>query len=429
MKSRNRFSAVEFALFAVVLLAATGTRFWYVYAFARTGAPFGVQGSRGEEFDILVRNLNEGHGFAGPAAGAAADAKRLDIAPLYPWLLAQLAPASAETELLYERARWAQCALGGLTAGLLFLFVRRAFESPLVALLVGLAAAFHPFWILNVAEINDGVLASFLVALVLFLAACSRFEEFGPSWLLGMSLAALALTRAALLVFAVICLLWFLRRCQVARRRAVPALLVVFGFASGLAPWMIRNYQVAHDVFPIVDSAYLHLWIGNHAGASGGAPRPLESTAASDRERADAIRETVKADLAGTLRRRMSAGLYFLFGEDWFSQQRLFETYGAPESAEVVRFLQVALPGSLLALLLLAFLGWRWTYAWYESVAPVTLAVLWIPLPYTLGHAEALSGPRLPLDGPLLCLAAYAVAGLLVWTREFRLTRPPAEER
>ena len=44
---------------------------------------------------------------------------------------------------------------------------------------------------------------------------------------------------------------------------------------------------------------------------------------------------------------------------------------------------------------------------------PLSLAAIWIPLPYVLGHAEALSGPRLPLDGVLLCYAAFALACLL----------------
>ena len=44
---------------------------------------------------------------------------------------------------------------------------------------------------------------------------------------------------------------------------------------------------------------------------------------------------------------------------------------------------------------------------------PSSLAVMWIPLPYLLSHAEALSGPRLPLDGVLLCYAAFALCGML----------------
>ena len=41
------------------------------------------------------------------------------------------------------------------------------------------------------------------------------------------------------------------------------------------------------------------------------------------------------------------------------------------------------------------------------------LAVLFVPLPYLLSHAEHLSGPRLPLDGVLLCYAAFALVSLI----------------
>jgi hypothetical protein len=39
--------------------------------------------------------------------------------------------------------------------------------------------------------------------------------------------------------------------------------------------------------------------------------------------------------------------------------------------------------------------------------------VLFIPLPYLLSHAELLSGPRLPLDGVLLCFAGFAAPPLI----------------
>src|SRR5207237_958912 len=71
------------------------------------------------------------------------------------------------------------------------------------------------------------------------------------------------------------------------------------------------------------------------------------------------------------------------------------------------------LHGSLLAMFALAFLGWRWSYGWRRESMPASLAVIWIPLPYILSHAEELSGPRLPLDGVLLCYAAFAVACMI----------------
>jgi hypothetical protein len=64
-------------------------------------------------------------------------------------------------------------------------------------------------------------------------------------------------------------------------------------------------------------------------------------------------------------------------------------------------------------MLLLGVLGWRWSHGWRLAAMPSSLAVMWLPLPYLLSHAEALHGPRLPLDGVLLSYAALAIVWLL----------------
>ena len=64
-------------------------------------------------------------------------------------------------------------------------------------------------------------------------------------------------------------------------------------------------------------------------------------------------------------------------------------------------------------MLLLGLLGWRWTYGWRKQSRLAALALLWIPVPYLLSHAEFLSGPRLPLDGILLCYAAFVLVCLV----------------
>jgi hypothetical protein len=64
-------------------------------------------------------------------------------------------------------------------------------------------------------------------------------------------------------------------------------------------------------------------------------------------------------------------------------------------------------------MLALGVLGWRWTYGWRWESMPSSLAVLWVPVPYLLSHAAALSGPRLPLDGVLLSYAAFALVCLV----------------
>src|SRR6516225_8566589 len=92
------------------------------------------------------------------------------------WLIVQEAqpplgnPDTTETNDIYHLVkkaneyidvRWCQAVLGSLTAGLYFLFARRAFRSLLVAILTGILCSVYPFWVLNTGTLEDGTLASF----------------------------------------------------------------------------------------------------------------------------------------------------------------------------------------------------------------------------------------------------------------------------
>lgn len=413
----RRHTGAELALLLLVVALAAGLRVYYLGTLADDGRgpePMRVQEAPSESFTVLIKGLSQGRGFVNGS-----DRPTADVAPLYPWLISQLSRTAEEPALLFERTRWLQCGLGALTAGLLFLFARQAFHSLATATLAGLLAAVYPFWIVASAEIGDGVLAAFFVALSLYLFARSRCEEFGASWLLGLALAGMALTRAALLPYALVSLLAFLNCCRSRPGRSVPALLAVFGFASGMAPWALRNYEAFHDIIPVVETTYLHLWIGNHPGATGG---PVSDGVPADpAARATEVSSTIANEPAATLQRRLWAGLAFLVGDAWLREQRLFDGVADAAMPEETRhFFERALPASLLLLFALAFLGWRWSYGSRDDMAAATLAVVFIPLPYVLGHAERLSGPRLPLDGVLLCLASYAVIWVIAGLRGLR---------
>src|SRR5947209_2315770 len=124
---------------------------------------------------------------------------------------------------------------------------------------------------------------------------------------------------------------------------------------------------------PIVDSAYLHLWIGNNPKATGGPLTPEMMTAAPNEKLRDdkgkplaqparyarlgkAVIEEVRERPLETIRRRVLAGLYFVFGK------QLIE-YGRIDEGEAPHWLQTAFYSVLLGMLFLAVLGWRWTYA------------------------------------------------------------------
>jgi hypothetical protein len=403
----RRFGLMDFIGLLVVLAGAAGARFWYLSDPAENATRTPVQ----VQADPLP-DLKE------PTA---------DTSPGYPALVSLAAENIDDWQSV---VRWAQCGLGTLTAGFYFLFARRAFRSLFVGTLAGLFCAFYPFWIINTAELNDGVLTTFLLAACLFLAArASQAGGAGSSLLYGLGLAGLSLVRAALLPFAVVALLWFLLRCRRLKRGWLYALLAFLGFVNGLVPWTMRNFQTEGDLIPIVNSTYWHLWVGNHPSADGG---PIDQAAGEANRRAalptkpaparryddlaHEVVDNVRDDPGAAVQRRISAGLYFVFGADWFRKHHTI-CAGDQDYADL-------LTGVLLGMLLLAFLGWRWTYGWRRLSMPSSLAVIWIPLPYFLGHAEALSGPRLPLDGVLLCYAAVALTCLLPRIGWFMLQGP-----
>lgn len=467
----RRFRVTDTLLLLLVLGVAAGVRAWYLTACADNGhttGPLLVQDPspvlpypegtvlRGRtnptEVDALVHHLAAEGAFRALAPLAAADEPTAHAAPGYPLLLSLLERVPLSFGPADWAARWLQCILGTVTAGLYFLFARRAFSSLVVATLTGLFCAVHPFWIVGTAEIQDGVLAAFLLATALTLGA--RGGQLGgplTSWLFGLALAALSLVRAADLPFAFVAMLWFLWRCRSLTRGWLFAFLAFLGFATALGPWLVQNYRQFRDVFPVVDSALLHLWIGNNPAATGG-PMPetavravlarepdirleeLEQLPQPQRYRklAELALREVRNDPAATLRRRLHAGLYFFFGQHWFQT-------GAP-SLRTAASEDLALPGwlnqgvgaifqgSLLVMLVLALLGWRWTAAWKYEAMPSSLALMWVPLPYLLSHAAALSGPRLPLDGVLLCYAAFALSCMLPVEGGRLQAGPPTEE-
>ena len=394
------------------------------------------------ELNNLVENWHEYGEFKCLAPLALEQEVTAHIAPGYSWLFAQLGRINVNDE---QVMRWLQAVIGALTPLCYMLFARRAFGSRRVALLTGLCAALYPFWILNIAELHDGVLATFALAVVLLLG--TRGSQDGgvlTSLVFGLSLAGLVMVRAAFLPFSLVALIWFLLNCRKVNMGWLCAVLVCLGYATGLNPWIFRNYQTFGEPVPVVTSTFLHLWMGNNVVATGIDlnEKQLQASLPPARykellaEKNQAVRynmlahdvyDSITSDPKRTCDLRVQATLAYLLGGRWFAESRgpvgKGANIGQPtrEVADPVNppvwdwfgdyQAQTLLIFTLLLLFVLSFVGWRLSMSWRHQSRLAALAVFWVPLPYVLSHAEAWSGPRLPLDGVLLCLAAYALVG------------------
>jgi 4-amino-4-deoxy-L-arabinose transferase-like glycosyltransferase len=447
MNDAPQFCLADWLCLILVVSCAAGARACYISACTANGnlsPAFVVQGhgpSRtlpGDtgpprtEIDDLAHNVQEERWFGGLAPLCDHREETAQIAPGYPWLLGMLGRFHDRPALL---VRWGQCGLGALAVLCCFLFARRVFASLLVGTIAGLLAALYPFWIVNTAELADGVLVTLLVTAVLTLGA--RGSQVGgafTSMLFGLSLAALAMVRAAFLPFAVVAFVWYLARCREVRSGWFAGLLALLGFANGLAPWAVRNWQVFESPVPIADSAYLHLWMGNNPSASGATldekelreslrPELLQELLAEKHQPRRYARlgpelfAQVAADPSMALGNRLDAGVCYILGANWQREHRLGLVQSGEEVAEtpsvVATSVEPCLRGSLLLILVLGTLGWRLSAGWARQARLAALAALWLPLPYLLSHAEDLSGPRLPVDAVLLCYAAFAIAYLI----------------
>lgn len=433
----------------LVLIVALGTRYYYLSEFqfldCTANNVWQVQGRDlvstppdRTDLDQLVENLKK-EGLAGfvtrTPLGPDKEEPTAHQAPLYPLIRAgieTLAENYKETVSVSKGSsvRLVQLLLGGLTCLCYYLVAWRAFgQNQLLALLVGLATAFYPFWIINTGELEDGVLASFLLAWSLSLGVyVGQKGGIVRSFLLGVVLAALALTRASLLPFTIVVQLWFFLRCRSVPQGSLSAICCLLGFAGGLAPWGYHCIQVFHAPVPIVNSAWFHVWVGNNPKSDGGnynwsmkkdlarikpeLVKKLEETPVTDRYAllADTVTTEIIEKPADTAKRRLKSALQFLFGTPTMHGTLFWpgeKTLAAP------LWLRPALLLSLVAILSLALLGWRWSYGWKKQSAPLSLAIFWVPLPYVLSHADQLHASRLPLDGVLIVLAAVGLLSLL----------------
>jgi hypothetical protein len=479
MSAIRRMDLADMIAFIVIVAAAAGVRVWYLNTAAdgaSTSGPLRVQDDwpaapsdaqpRGRaavtELDVLVGNLVTDNRFAARRPFAQKEEETAHVSPGYPYFLFLLERVTGDADKTDQLARWIQAGFGALTAGLYYVIALIGFRSRIVALPSGLFSAVHPFWIVNTAAIDDGTTATFLLALTLFFGTRSGIVG-GPltSLLFGLSLAALALVRAALLPFSIVGLLWFMLRSRSVPRGWLCGTVAFLGFVIGFTPWTLRNWNLFQEPVPIVDSRYEHFWMGYNPRATGGPMSEKEMLEAmvrgeddtegialqrrlkeqpplGERHRilADAMHRSMSDDPGGCVRSRSGATLSFFFGASFIHRPENWVTgslMASPNRYEPLppwlgEKLPVIFYGVTLAMLLLSLLGWRWTYAWRRESRLLALATIFIPLPYVLSHAESLVGPRLPLDGVLLTFAAFALSCMIPGVGAWLFAGPEADE-
>lgn len=437
---------LTYLLGLLVLLLGLGTRYYYLshYQFFESTSVqvWQVQGRGVEaappqryELDQLIDNLKQQgieRGFATRAPlGPDKDELTAHRSPLYPLMRAGVeyqADQWKETLPVSTVAamRWLQLMMGGLTCLFYYIIAWRAFgQHQLLALAVGVATAVYPYWIINVAELEDGVLTTFLLAWSLCLGVgAGQRGGVMRCLLMGLVLAALALTRASYLPFAIVVQLWFFLRCRQLPQGGFCGLMTLLGFCAGLAPWVYHTWTVHQAPVPIVTTTWYHLWVGNNNDSHGAdflsnmkksLPADLitRMEQANQSERysmlADKVVNEVIEKPGVTCTRRLKTIFQFLVGSSAMDGKVFWPgDKGTPAPAWVRPLLLV----SIALLLGLAFLGWRWSYGWKNSSAPLSLAIFWIPLPVILSHAGTYHSSRLPLDGVFIVLGCL---GLLAW--------------
>lgn len=407
MTDRARWSGGQIAGCLVVLVLALAVRAGYLVTCADSGrrdGPIRVQDTVESTPAVAAIENGQLH-WSGPQQS------------LYDWSISVLSRVWSEPARRDQIVRWIQCVLGALTAVFYFLAARLAFRSAAVGVVAGLFGSLSPFWIAATAEIRDAVACAFLLSACLWAGTRGgQAVRGGTSWLFGIALAALAYMRVGFLPFAWIALAWYLFRSRLLPSGWISAVLSVVGVLTVAVPWGYHNYLQSQEVYPQLRTLYVELWEGNNPEATGGSWRQPTPSDKSDRQLLQEVGQEVGHNPAGTLQRRLWAGLSFFLGEDFLRQQRLWRENptgeNGPEAPGWFRACYAAaLYGWLLGMLVLAVLGWRWSYDWRTVARPLALALLWIPVPYLLSHATSLSGPRLPLDGAMMTYAAFALAG------------------
>jgi hypothetical protein len=216
------------------------------------------------EFGDVAHSLLRGHGysyFGSPSAY---------MPPAYPLLLAGLFDLLGESWAVYLFLEVVQAAAGVLLVFMVYRLALVLYRDQALARLAAILAALYPPFIEMCNEfhsINFYIVLG--VATALFLAKTlqqpSRWDYLVYA---AISMGILLLFRAETLLLALLFAALLFLRSQ--RDSRLARSLVFLGIAyTLLAPWMLRNYRLFHELVPSTTASGINLYTGNNPNATG----------------------------------------------------------------------------------------------------------------------------------------------------------------
>jgi 4-amino-4-deoxy-L-arabinose transferase-like glycosyltransferase len=223
----------------------------------------------GEEMGRIARALASGYGFADPFRGHTGPTAW--VGPLFPLILAGVfklfgvfTPLSAWVILTINSF------FSALTARTTWEIAARCFQRNVAVWSAWIWALYPAAMQYAVRWVWDTSLSTFLFTWVLVMALRLRADPTAGRWaLLGIAWGLAGLSNPALLIFLPACGIWLLLGVEDWRRQAGGVLLSSVLFATCLAPWIWRNWEVFHHFVPTRGNFGAELYLGNGPGATG----------------------------------------------------------------------------------------------------------------------------------------------------------------
>lgn len=212
------------------------------------------------------------------AAGHLAQKEAFFMGPLYPYFLGLVYRVFGGNMMLLRIIQ----ILGGTTTVVLTYFIGKRVFRPSVAMLGAVMLTLYG----TITFYEGQLLMEWLGALINMMLLFVLYQDFGrhrvlkyivTGFLLGLS----ALTRANILIFAPIVLIWVLFVAKEKKRFLSAAVFIVSALVT-ISPATIHNYVVSRDFVLITWNGSMNFFIGNNEKATGVYDSPRGIDLASD---------------------------------------------------------------------------------------------------------------------------------------------------